>query len=660
MQVNSLKRLSSKLPPIPARFNQFILKHTQDLIAIYNLADLSYEYVNPATVRALGYDKEELLLKSAVELIHPDDKEKFLVSLKESLHNSVCHEEFRYRKKDGSYVWLDVIAEIVPQEGDYTSFITISRDVTERKQDRETSQKAGDLFYALLEQAPIAICITREGRILFVNGAYLDMFGYESNAELFGTPIINQVPPSCRDEIADKIARQERGEALSNWAETYGQRKDGSIFPLLVQVYSITLPNGVANVAFITDLSAQKNAEAALKNQVAAQTLLLGISDIFHKLRTEDIDEMINKTLKMIGEFGDNDRSYVFLLSEDGSTISNTHEWCAEGIPTVIDDIQNIPVSLFPWGMEKLRTMKHIYIPLTDNLPPEANREKEIMKAQSIQSILIVPMILENQLTGFIGFDSVRSEKNWPKDSIMILEGVAHVIANAIHRKKYHSSLNQAIQGLEVSLDKMHQLLMQAVSSLGTVLDIRDPYTAGHQRKVAKLAQAIAEKMRLSNDEIEGIAVAGNLHDIGTINVPSEILSKPRKLSDIELEQIKTHCQAGYEIVKEIDFPWPVAEIILQHHERMNGTGYPRRLAGEKILLEARIVAVADVVEAIASRRPHRPALGIEMALDEISRNSGILYDADVVEACLKLFNEEKFSFETMPMPSVGEKTIVM
>ena len=646
MQGHGQKQLSNELPHISARFNQFILDYTQDLIAIHHLADLSYEYVNPATLRVLGYDKEELLLKSAIELIHPDDKERFLVSLKESLHKSVCHEEFRYRKKDGSYIWLDVLAEIMPQEDDYTSFITISRDVNEWKQDKEALQKTGDLFYTLLEQAPIAIGINREGRTLFVNGAYLDMFGYESNAELFGTPVINQVAPSCRDEIADKIAYRACSEALPHWQETQGRRQNGSIFPLLVQVYNILLPNGDANVTFFSDLSVQKNAEAAIKNQVAAQTLLLEISDIFHKLKTEDIDEMINKTLKMIGEFDKNDRSYVFLLSEDGTAISNTHEWCAEGVQAAIDNIQDVPVNLFPWGMEKLHTMKHIYIPRSDDLPPEANLEKDIMKAQSIQSILIVPMILENQLIGFIGFDSVRSERIWSKESIMILEGVAYIIANAIHRKKYHLSLNRAILELEMSLDKMQQILMQAVTSLGTVLDIRDPYTAGHQKKVAKLAQAIAEEMGLSTDQIKGIAVAGNLHDTGTINVPIEILSKPRGLSDIEFELIKTHSQAGFEIIKEINFPWPVAEIVLQHHERMNGTGYPHKLDGEEILLEARIVAVADVVEAMASHRPYRPALGIDTALEEIARNSGILYDANVVEVCLTLFREGRFGFE--------------
>jgi HD-GYP domain-containing protein (c-di-GMP phosphodiesterase class II) len=216
----------------------------------------------------------------------------------------------------------------------------------------------------------------------------------------------------------------------------------------------------------------------------------------------------------------------------------------------------------------------------------------------------------------------------------------------AIISMRTRDQINQATDQLEMSLQKMQRLLLQAVAALGAALNIRDPYTAGHQRKVVRLATAIAAEMGFSQEQIEGIAVAGNLHDIGKISVPSEILSKPGKLSDIEFAHIKTHPQAGYEIIKDIEFSWPIAEVLLQHHERINGSGYPRGLAGEEILIEARIIAVADVVEATASHRPYRPARGIETALDEIKLNKGILYDSDVVDACLRLFHEKGFKLE--------------
>ena len=174
-------------------------------------------------------------------------------------------------------------------------------------------------------------------------------------------------------------------------------------------------------------------------------------------------------------------------------------------------------------------------------------------------------------------------------------------------------------------------------------IETRDPYTAGHQERVARLAVAMAEEMGLEKDQIEGIHMAGRAHDLGKISVPAEILSKPGKLTDIEFALIKTHANTGYNIIADIEFPWPIARMILEHHEKMNGTGYPRGLSGDEILPESRILCVADVVEAMSSHRPYRPALGLEIALEEISRNQGVLYDTAAVDTCLALFNNGKF-----------------
>jgi HD-GYP domain-containing protein (c-di-GMP phosphodiesterase class II) len=174
-------------------------------------------------------------------------------------------------------------------------------------------------------------------------------------------------------------------------------------------------------------------------------------------------------------------------------------------------------------------------------------------------------------------------------------------------------------------------------------VEARDPYTAGHQRRVSDLARTIATEMGLSRDRIDGIRVMGAIHDLGKISIPAEILSKPTKLNDMEFGLIKAHAHAGYDILKDIDFPWPVAEIILQHHEKLNGSGYPQGLKGDEIHLEARIVGVADKVEAMASHRPYRPSLGLEEALADISQNRGTLYDADAVDVCMRLFHEKHY-----------------
>ena len=202
-----------------------------------------------------------------------------------------------------------------------------------------------------------------------------------------------------------------------------------------------------------------------------------------------------------------------------------------------------------------------------------------------------------------------------------------------------------AEEQVKESFKKLQKTMKDSIYTLSRVIEARDPYTAGHQRKVSKLAVALAKDMGLPQDRIEGIKITALIHDIGKINVPVEILSKPGKLSEMEFGLIKNHSQKGYEILKTIDFPWPVAEIVLQHHEKMNGSGYPRGLKGDEILLEAKIICIADVVEAISSHRPYRPALGIDAALNEINKNKGILYDTELVDTCLKLFKEKGFKF---------------
>jgi len=194
--------------------------------------------------------------------------------------------------------------------------------------------------------------------------------------------------------------------------------------------------------------------------------------------------------------------------------------------------------------------------------------------------------------------------------------------------------------------EKLKKIMDASIETMSSIIEAKDPYTAGHQQRVSQLTTAIAKELNLSQDKIEGIRIASLIHDIGKIGLPTEILSKPIKLSDIEFSLIKEHPQIGYDILKSNDFSYPVAQIILQHHERLDGSGYPHHLKGDKISLEACIIGVADVVEAMSSHRPYRPALGIEKALEEISQNKGILYDPKVVDICLNLFKEKGFKFE--------------
>jgi len=211
--------------------------------------------------------------------------------------------------------------------------------------------------------------------------------------------------------------------------------------------------------------------------------------------------------------------------------------------------------------------------------------------------------------------------------------------------KKSVASLMDITEHKQVE-ERLKKTMDAAINTMSKIIEVKDPYTSGHQHRVCQLAVRIAQEMTLLEDKVEGIRIASLIHDIGKIGLPTEILSKPTPLTDIEFRLIKEHSQIGHDILNSIDFSYPVARIVLQHHERLNGSGYPNNLKGDEIVLEARILGVADVVEAMSSHRPYRPALGIDKALEEISQNKGILYDPEVVEMCLKLFKEKKFKFE--------------
>lgn len=193
---------------------------------------------------------------------------------------------------------------------------------------------------------------------------------------------------------------------------------------------------------------------------------------------------------------------------------------------------------------------------------------------------------------------------------------------------------------------KQQQILLQTIEAIASTVEARDPYTAGHQKRVANLASAIAGEMGLPADTIQAIYLASTVHDLGKIRIPAEILSKPGRLNDIEFELVKSHPQTGFDIIKDIQFPWPIAQMVLQHHERLDGSGYPNGMKSEEVLLEAKIIAVADVVEAMSSHRPYRPGLGLDAALDEITKNRGRLYDAAVVDSCIALLRDKKFVLE--------------
>lgn len=212
-------------------------------------------------------------------------------------------------------------------------------------------------------------------------------------------------------------------------------------------------------------------------------------------------------------------------------------------------------------------------------------------------------------------------------------------VALDITERRQHERAERA------ATNRLREVMESTVAVIAATLEARDPYTAGHQRRVAQLASAIARTLRCDEETVRGVHFGALIHDIGKIKIPAELLSKPTRLTELETKLLETHTEAGFDILNGIEFPWPVAQMVLQHHERMDGSGYPHGLTGDSILLESRILAVADVVEAMSSHRPYRPSRGTDVALEEIESGRGTRYDANAVDACLSLFREQHFAF---------------
>jgi HD-GYP domain-containing protein (c-di-GMP phosphodiesterase class II) len=270
-----------------------------------------------------------------------------------------------------------------------------------------------------------------------------------------------------------------------------------------------------------------------------------------------------------------------------------------------------------------------------------------------IRAIMALPLTFDEQVIGALGLARTQEGNAFGKDDIAALSrfsALASVVLlnEIVHTRVQHELAERKRIGEELQKrnDHLRETFIATINALATTIEMKDPYTAAHQRWVTRLVCAIAGEMELAKEQVEGLKMAGLIHDIGKLNVPAELLLKPHRLTEIEYEAIKIHPQSGYDIVKEIRFPWPIAHIVLQHHERMDGSGYPQGISGTEILLEARLLAVADVVESMSSHRPYRDAHGTEIALEEIAKNSGILYDPEAVAACLTAFKKKGFKFE--------------
>lgn len=279
-----------------------------------------------------------------------------------------------------------------------------------------------------------------------------------------------------------------------------------------------------------------------------------------------------------------------------------------------------------------------------------AAHDWEVLKSNGIE--LITPLRNAIHLAGILLVGRSITGQPYSRHDLRALEAVAARVAVSLDDANFYENVKLRNSERQKSIDGIVHAISQSVEAV-------DPYTAGHQRRVAELAAAIARRMGLTEWQTLGIRVAGLLHDVGKLSVPVEILNKPGSLDPYEMNIVRAHCRAGHDILEEIDFPWPVARAVLQHHERLDGSGYPLGLTGKDISFEARMLGVADVVEAMCSHRPYRPSLGLVAALDEISHKSGVLYDADIVAACMGLLSQNKAEFDRIMAAAAREPKLV-
>jgi putative nucleotidyltransferase with HDIG domain len=346
--------------------------------------------------------------------------------------------------------------------------------------------------------------------------------------------------------------------------------------------------------------------------------------------------QAIGEALASVGSLLGASHSFMWLDGPSESESTNTFEWRADGVPPLPVEFPAVMEHSLPVLLSATSRQGYFRIDEPAALPPGDGSLRHLMESNGLNTLLAVPVSDGTDLTGFVGvLDAQPGARS--THSVTFLRTLSTALSSALERRRADAALRASFESLRSTVEGT----VDALSKLG---EARDPYTAGHQQRVAEISCAIAEEMGFAPDRIEGIRVASKLHDIGKIHVPGEILSKPGKLNELEFGIIKTHPKVGYDILRAVVFPWPVAKVALQHHERLDGSGYPDGLKGDDILPEAKIVAVSDVVEAMCTHRPYRPALTIEEAIEELASNRGRLYAPEVVDACLKLMRSGKMN----------------
>ena len=589
IQTAELRKLKDEI----LRERDFSNEMLNSLPGIFYFFDQTGKFLrwNKNFEQVTGYSAEEIERMSPLDLFVGPDKALIQERIQETFDKGYAETEAEPISNDGKEAPYYFTCRKITIEGK-PCLIGMGIDITERRIAEDALRKSEEKYRTILETIEDGYYeVDLSGKFTFFNDALTRIHGY-SREEMMGM--------NNRQYTDEENARK----LYRNFNQVYltGQPSKGTPFEIITK-------NGErkeleTSVSLIRDLSGKPIGFRGIAR------------DITELRRTQKALTDSEERFRIVAE-STNDFIFEWNLK------SGQMEWFGTTVEKLKDLLDEIPQTVTAYE-------KMVHPEDHDRLVVATQRhlDKQEPFLEEYRIIGKEGKIIHLRSSGIC----LRNDKGRPYKWVGALSDITE-------RKKKEEELKQ-------SIDKLHKAMGGIIQAMALTVETRDPYTAGHQRRVADLARSIGQEMGLSKDQIEAIRMAGTVHDLGKISLPAEILSKPTKLSTLEFSLIKVHPQTSYEILKDIEFPWPVARIVSQHHERINGSGYPFGLKDREILLEAKVLMVADVVEAIASHRPYRAAYGIEVALDEISKNKGILYDPEAVEACLKLFKEKRFKLE--------------